>query len=214
MTGSRHPLSRISLLRLALSACALVAAPAFAAAPAAAPSPPARAATAPARALDNYTVLRLTVENERGEILLEKIADGWMTPAARSNQNRTVRESLAALAKDLGVSIATPRLAGLFSYQFRENPVDPNHAAVSFRAHYTARLDGPVGKPADAAKQYRWVARDRLDEFVTIQALNKELHQILDHPDTLWGGAFVLSFEGDKMVSTEQTEAFYPLRGP
>lgn len=159
-------------------------------------------------------MLRLTVQNERGEILLEKIADGWMTPAARSNQNRTLRESLAALAKDLGVSVKTPRLAGLFSYQFRENPTDPNHAAVSFRAHYTARLQGRAGKPADAAKQYRWVARDRLDEFVTIQALNRELRQILDHPDTLWGGAFVLSFEGDTLVSTEQTEAFYPLRGP
>ncbi len=133
----------------------------------------------------SYTLTEKGVYSSYTQILLEKIADGWMVPAARSNQDRTLRQSLAALAKDLGVSIESPRLAGLFSYQFRENPADPNHAAVSFRAHYTARLQGPAGKPADAAKQYRWVARDRLDEFVTIQALNRELRQILDHPDAV-----------------------------
>ena len=39
-----------------------------------------------------------------------------------------------------------------------------------------------------------------------------ETLQVLDHPGTLWGGAFELSFKGDEATGTRLIEPFYPLR--
>ncbi|WP_242107908.1 NUDIX hydrolase [Luteimonas aquatica] len=206
-----QPRSRLALLACALSLLAAPAAPAFAQAAAPAAAQPA------ARPLDNYTVQRLIVSNGRGEVLLERNANGWMTPAIRANRRQSVREALDALAAGMGLRIDAVRLAGLFTYKFQETPPDPAHAAVSFRAHYTARVaGGALAQPKEDGREYRWIAEDEAAKKIGIEPLRTETAQILRHPDTLWGGSFLLVFDDAAAATPSKVdvlEAPYPLRG-
>lgn len=173
---------------------------------------PAVTAQMPAKPLDNYTIQRLIVTNDKGEILLEKNAFGWMTPALRSSKRESVKEALNGLASELGLRVEAIQLAGLYTYQFDETPPNPEHAAISFRSHYTAKyVSGEVVPPKDG-KEYQWVARGEVAKRIGMDSLRTETMQILEHPDTLWGGSFLITFKGDKLESSRPLEAPYPLR--
>ncbi|HGM5919444.1 TPA: NUDIX hydrolase [Stenotrophomonas maltophilia] len=172
------------------------------------PPPPAVARTAQ----DDYTILRLLVTDDQGRLLLEHNRSGWMTPAVRANRKQSVQEALRQLATELGLQVSPFALAAVYSYRFNEDPPDPTHDAVSFRQHYRASLRSGHPPATTADKQYRWVSRDEVAHLIGLQALRMETLQVLDHPETLWGGAFELSFKGDEATGTEMIEPFYPLR--
>lgn len=172
------------------------------------PPPPAAARTAQ----DDYTILRLLVTDDQGRLLLEHNRSGWMTPAVRANRKQSVQEALRQLATELGLQVSPFTLAALYSYRFNEDPPDPAPDAVSFRQHYRATLRSGQPPATTEEKQYRWVSRDEAAHLIGMQALRMETLQVLDHPETLWGGAFELSFKGDEATGTELIEPFYPLR--
>ncbi|OBU68348.1 NUDIX hydrolase [Stenotrophomonas maltophilia] len=174
-------------------------------------APPAVPASARAPQ-DDYTILRLLVTDDQGRLLLERNPSGWMTPAVRANRKQSLQQALRGLAAELGLQISAVRLAGIFSYRFNEDPPDPAHDAVSFRQHYRAELRAGQPPAATADKAYRWVTRDEAAALIGMPSLRMETLQVLDHPGTLWGGAFELSFEGDKATGTRLVEPFYPLR--
>ncbi|HGM7335305.1 TPA: NUDIX hydrolase [Stenotrophomonas maltophilia] len=172
------------------------------------PPPPAAARTAQ----DDYTILRLLVIDDQGRLLLEHNRSGWMTPAVRANRKQSVQEALRQLATELGLQVSPFTLAAVYSYRYNEDPPDPTHDAMSFRQHYRATLRSGHPPATTADKQYRWVSRDEAAHLIGMQALRMETLQVLDHPETLWGGAFELSFKGDEAIGTELIEPFYPLR--
>ncbi|HID8536170.1 TPA: NUDIX hydrolase [Stenotrophomonas maltophilia] len=173
------------------------------------PPPPPAVARTPQ---DDYTILRLLVTDDQGRLLLEHNRSGWMTPAVRANRKQSVQEALRQLATELGLQVSPFTLAAFYSYRFNEDPPDPTHDAVSFRQHYRASLRSGQPPATTAEKQYRWVSRDEAASLIGMQALRMETVQVLDHPETLWGGAFELSFKGDKATGTKLIEPFYPLR--
>ena len=94
-------------------------------------------------------------------------------------------------------------------------PPDPEHAAISFRTHYTAKYkSGQVVQPADGSKEYKWVPVADVPKLISMDSLRTETLQILEHPKVLWGGSFLVTFEDGKVTSTEALEAPYPLRTP
>lgn len=163
-------------------------------------------------AQDDYTILRLLVTDEQGRLLLQHNRSGWMTPAVRANRKQSIQEALRQLSADLGLQVSPMKLAAIYSYRFNEDPPDPAHDAVSFRQHYRAELRAGQLPATSAEKAYRWVTRDEAAALIGMQALRMETLQVLDHPGTLWGGAFELSFKGDEATGTELIEPFYPLR--
>lgn len=163
-------------------------------------------------AQDDYTILRLLVTDQQGRLLLEHNRSGWMTPAVRANRKQSIQEALRQLSADLGLQVSPMTLAAIYSYRFNEDPPDPAHDAVSFRQHYRAELRAGQAPTTSAEKAYRWVTRDEAAALIGMQALRMETLQVLDHPGTLWGGAFELSFKGDEATGTELIEPFYPLR--
>ncbi|UQA68637.1 NUDIX hydrolase [Stenotrophomonas maltophilia] len=175
---------------------------------AAPPTPP-----APSRpAQDDYTILRLLVTDDQGRLLLEHNRSGWMTPAVRANRKQSIQQALQQLSSDLGLQVSPFTLAAIYSYRFNEDPPDPSHDAVSFRQHYRATLRAGQPPARTADKEYRWVSRDEAATLIGMEALRMETLQVLDHPGTLWGGAFELSFKGDEATGTRLIEPFYPLR--
>ncbi|MCI1119482.1 NUDIX hydrolase [Stenotrophomonas maltophilia] len=177
---------------------------------AAAPLPVAPTTASPAQ--DDYTILRLLVTDPQGRLLLEHNRSGWMTPAVRANRRQSLHEALQQLSSSLAMQVSAPRLAAIYSYRFNGEPPDPNHDAVSFRQHYRAEVCGGQPPERTAEKEYRWVSRDEAAALIGMEALRMETLQVLDHPETLWGGAFELSFKGDEATGTRLIEPFYPLR--
>ncbi|HIE5096313.1 NUDIX hydrolase [Stenotrophomonas maltophilia] len=173
---------------------------------------PITAATATRAAQDDYTILRLLIIDDQGRLLLEHNRSGWMTPAVRANRKQSIQQALQQLSSDLGVQTSPMTLAAIYSYRFNEDPPDPGHDAVSFRQHYRATLRGGQPPANTSDKQYRWASRDEAAALIAMQALRMETLQVLDHPGTLWGGAFELSFKGDEATGTRLIEPFYPLR--
>lgn len=159
-------------------------------------------------AIDNYTIQRLIVFNDKKEILMEKNSFGWMTPALRSNQDETVKEGLNNLVSKMGISIDSIRLAGLFTYKFQGLADHPAH--VSFRTHYTARYKGgALVQPKD--KEYKWLPVNEAVEKIGMEALKTETAQIIKFPKIVWGGSFLLVFKDGKMESSKMLEELYPL---
>lgn len=158
---------------------------------------------------DSYTIQRLIIYNAKGEILLEKHENGWMTPALRHNSKLTTNEGLNNLASDFGLTITSPTLAGIFMFISDESQ-------SSFRQHYASKLVGGELKIPEGKLDAKWfspkvaVAMMSLPDAKLIYAVRDMTDQILKYPEIIWGGTFTLWKENDKTVY-EMTEDFYPI---
>ena len=160
---------------------------------------------------DNYTIQRLLVFNDSKQLLLEKNINGWMTPALRSNENQSLKEGLDSLAKAMGISIKIIKLAGVFTYKFKGLP---DHKEVSYRTHYIANfINGNLIQPKQSDKEYKWLNVKEALGLITNEALKAETSQIINHPDTLWGGSFLISYKDEELESIKMMEDFYSLSG-
>ena len=157
---------------------------------------------------DNYTIQRLVVTNDNGEILIYKGKNYWMTPALRHNQNESIKEGLENLAQSYGLTITRPKLAGLFTYKFDFKQ------GVSFRSFYTAKITGTGDvSPPPPITQAKWVKPEEIMDIVGgIQARKMMLKHVLDKPETLWGGSFYLYDNEQGERKYKVLEDFYPLR--
>lgn len=157
---------------------------------------------------DNYTIQRLIVFNYKKEVLLEKGKNGWMTPALRSNENQSLKEGLDSLAKAIGISIKTLKLAGIYTYKFIGLP---DHKEVSYRTHYTAKyVSGNLAQPTPD-RAYKWFTVTEALETIDNEALKAETAQIIKYPETVWGGSFLYTYVNDTLESLKMTEDFYSL---
>ena len=159
---------------------------------------------------DNYTIQRLMLYNKAGNILMEKNAYGWMTPALRSNENLSLQEGLNELAKKMGFEMAPISLCGIFTYKFEGLNDHVGH--VSYRTHYKAKVkSGAVLQPTDKSIHYEWLTEKQAQDSIGHPALKAEFSQMIKHPDKIWGGSFLCIFKNDKLENIKQTEAFYSL---
>ncbi len=158
---------------------------------------------------DNYTIQRLIIKNNKDEILIYKGKIDWMTPALRHNKNKSIKEGLRDLAGEYGLEITSPILAGLFTYKFDFKNL------VSFRSFYTAKVIGSdaITSVPSPIKKTKWVSREKiLSEIGGLQSRKKMLKQILENPETLWGGSFYLYDDKKGVRHSRVLEEFYPLR--
>ena len=159
---------------------------------------------------DTYTIQRLIIYNQNGEILLEKHKNGWMTPALRHNSKITTNKGLNNLASEFGLRISSPKLAGIFMFISEYKPQS------SFRQHYVSTLmDGdlklPEGKlDATWFKPYKAIEMMSLPDTRLIFAVRDMTEQILNYPEIVWGGTFTLWKENGK-TKYKTTENFYPI---
>ena len=65
---------------------------------------------------DSYTIQRLLIYNQNGEVLLEQNDFGWMTPALRHNSKVTIKDGLMNLGSEFGLKVSSPKIAGIFMF--------------------------------------------------------------------------------------------------
>lgn len=159
---------------------------------------------------DSYTIQRLVIYNQKGEVLLERNDLGWMTPALRHNSKTTIKEGLMNLASEYGVKVNSPKIAGIFMFMSNYKPIS------QFRQHFSCRiLDGELKVP-DNNKDAQWFSISKAIEMMSLSDTKAPLvirdmtKQLLYYPEIIWGGTYLLS-KNDGKITYETTEEFYPL---
>ena len=163
--------------------------------------------------VDNYTIQRLIVLNDKGEILMQKNRFGWFTPSIRSNQNQSLKEGLDSLAKEIGIKIGSIKLVGVFSYKY--NGLSDHIGIVSWRTHYLTKYKSgeliQPKDPKDTTREFKWMKVNEAIEVINMTALKEETRQIIKYPKVVWAGSFLLNFENETFKSADLVEKFYSL---
>ena len=159
---------------------------------------------------DSYTIQRLIIFNENGEILLQKHENGWMTPALRHNTEVTTNKALLNLATEFGLKVSTPQLQGIFMY------FHSDHKKPSFRQHYSSKLiAGKIKVPKDILNVKWFSPNEAVEKMLSpeakiVKSVGESTKQIFDYSNIIWGGSYMLIKGGDKTKS-EMIENFYPI---
>lgn len=156
----------------------------------------------------NSTVIRLVILNDNDDILIKNSTIGWLTISTTFKQRQTINEVVDSLSNRYGITITKPNLKGVFTYKY------------SFKSStYITQLYVAKSTTNDLPKnknvEFHWASKDgaikKLKE--TIPSLGQMVNQVLDYPDVIWGGSFLLNRENNE-VSSLQTEDFYPISDP
>ena len=159
---------------------------------------------------DSYTIQRLIIFNNNGDILLEKHQNGWMTPALRHNNKLTINEGLEKLAIEFGLKISAPKLSGIFLFISDYKPQS------SFRQHFIANVvDGKLVTPKSKLDA-QWFSPKKAIEMMSLPdaklifAVRDMTQLILENPDKVWAGSYTLWKENNK-TKYQISEKYYTL---
>lgn len=160
---------------------------------------------------DNYTVQFLIVFNAKKEILMMKNQLGWHTPALRSDKPQAIREAMDSLASSIGLKIKNIRLGGLYTHKFQGVQ---DHPEVSFRSHYTADyVSGDILNPENKNIEYQWIPIKNAVSKFYFDFIRLQTAPILKNRKKIWGGTFLIIWEGEKLKGTKLIEDIYELGG-
>ena len=157
----------------------------------------------------NNTIIRLTILNDEGEMLIRDTEYGWMTPATYHNTRHNISEIIDSLIVYYGIEITKPNLAGVFTYKYEfKNSAD-------IRLLYVAKLNGGELVSEINGEKLYWISKQEGIEKLqsTVPSLGEMTLQILDYPNIIWGGSYLLSRDNENKLISEMTEGFYPLSG-
>lgn len=156
--------------------------------------------------LDNFTLQRLIVQNDAGEILMEQYEQGWSPPSMYSNTRQSTKESMDSLALSRGIKISKSELRAYPTYKFAY------HGQVSFRSYFVAKYEeGNLIPPKDALAM-KWMPVAEALSKIPVEAIRLITKQVLEFPEQVWGGSFLISENGE-LHETLILEEFYPLFG-
>ena len=165
------------------------------------------------RKLDNFTLQRLLVLNDAGEVLMEQgdVLAGqeeptWYPPSLYSNTRQSISEAMDSLALSNGIKITQLELRANTTYKFTY------HKQVSFRSYYVAKYaGGNLISPKEGAIM-KWVPIEVALPNIPVESIRLITKQVLEFPERVWGGSFLISENGEHHDALV-LEAFYPLFG-
>lgn len=154
--------------------------------------------------VENFTVQRVLILNDNGEMLMSKDRSVWSMPSLVYKDREFIREGIDSLSTSYGIQLSNIEIRGQFSYKYDYQPY------ATIRNYYVANYAGGELKTPEGFEDARWIPIPEAIEKTTVTSIKQIANQILDYPNTVWGGSFLVSDVGDDHP-TAQTEAFYPL---
>lgn len=153
----------------------------------------------------NQTIIRLTII-KGDKILMRQTEFGWMTPAVYFKKKQNVHQILDSISNVYGIKIGIPKLNGLFTYLYEFKPT------ADFRQLYTAKYKSGKLKSTVGKEKIHWISIEEalIKLASTVKSLEQMTSQIIKHPETLWGGSFIL-FRANGKLKSKIEEEFYPL---
>ncbi|UII77472.1 hypothetical protein LV716_06800 [Flagellimonas sp. HMM57] len=155
--------------------------------------------------VDNYTIKRLLICNDKDEIAMVKYNGTWNVPPLRFNKSETYNESLLHLAKDIGLEISKPKLAGVFSFKYGFK------STAALRMFYMAKYKSGTLKVKEGWEAIKWMPEEEFLQLKSQDVYSLMATKIIEDVSTLWGGAFFLYKENEE-IKFKITEDFYSLR--
>jgi len=156
----------------------------------------------------NKTVIRLTILNKNNEILMKKSDYGWMTIATFHTERQNITEVIDSLTNNYGITITKPSLAGIFTYKYKFKE------SSDLRQFYVANYIKGDLKSGKNDHDLTWLPKEEAIEKLkeTVPSLAEMTQQILDFPEVIWGGSFLLDKDENWKLGSKIIEDFYPLR--
>lgn len=156
----------------------------------------------------NKNVIRLTILNDKGELLIKESDYGWMTIATFHTQRQTINEVVDSISKNYGIKITKPKLLGIFTYKYVFKK------SADIRQLYVANYIKGDLKTDKNKHNLLWLPKEEAIEKLktTVPSLGEMTEQILNFPDEVWGGSFLLDKDENWKLSSKKIEEFYPLR--
>ena len=155
----------------------------------------------------NQTIIRLTIIKDSSKILMRETEYGWMTPAVYYKEKQNIHEITDSLSNVYGIKISNLNLNGLFTYKYKFKPT------ADIRQLYTAKYDsGDLKETVGKEKIYWMPIEEALTKLgTTVQSLEAMTRQVIEFPETLWGGSFVIDKDANWKLTSEIEEKFYSL---
>jgi len=154
----------------------------------------------------NFTVQRLIILNDQGEMLLGRQDHVWASPALIFDERLYSNESMENLAKKYGIQIDQVELHGYFGFKYEYHPF------ATRRAYYTAKYVSGKEKIAEGDHEVGWFPIEEALAKINVTAIQQITQQIVMHPNTVWGGSFMVYRDGENHP-TKMVEPFYALFG-
>lgn len=158
---------------------------------------------------DNFTVLRVIIMNSKNQILMVGGKDWWGMPYVNLSKRQFLKEAIDSMALEHGIQLSDIELRGQFSFKYDYKP------NMTFRNYYVAQYkSGEIKVPKntleDEFENIAWVNTPEAIERNNNSGIREITRHILDNPDVVWGGSFMVSHTEDDHP-TKMAEHFYPL---
>lgn len=149
---------------------------------------------------------RLLILNTQNEIMLVKIksSNRWATPGWYQDGNLSIRTGLDELAATYGIRISDPLLRGVFTLTGQQEKT------VSSRLIYLVRVKSGAVQAPSTIEEIRWLPAEKAQELISFPHISAQIKQIMQYPNTLWGGAQLRTLENG-VYGVKTLEDFYSL---
>lgn len=156
----------------------------------------------------NKIVIRLTILNDNGDLLMKKSDYGWMTIATFHTERQNINQVIDSLSKAYGITISKPNLAGVFTYQYKFKK--SSDTRLIYRANF---IKGDI-KSAKGNHNLTWLPQKEAIQKLktTVSSLGEMTEQVLKFPETIWGGSFLLDRDKNWKLSSKVVEEFHSIR--
>lgn len=158
---------------------------------------------------DNFTVLRVIIMNPNNQILMVGGKDWWGMPYVNLSKRQFLKEAIDSMAVAHGIQLSDIEIRGQFSFKYDYKP------NMTFRNYYVAQYkSGEIKVPKntleDEFEKIEWVNIAEAIERNNNTGIRQITRHILNHPDIVWGGSFMVSHT-ENNHPTKIVEDFYPL---
>jgi hypothetical protein len=131
----------------------------------------------------NNSYSKLCLENEKGEVLLVQYKGIWELAGKGFESPRTIHEHVRFMAQEMGTTVDSIRLRGLFTLYHNAGP-NP----VLFH-YYSARYAGGTLTVPPGCTDIRWVSRKEALAIIPFKVMTLILSKMWEKESTLWGGS-------------------------
>ncbi|MDT0607405.1 NUDIX hydrolase [Croceitalea rosinachiae] len=152
----------------------------------------------------NFTMQRLIIINDKNEMLMAREDYVWAPPSVSYSKREFLKESMENLAEDYGIKITDLKLHGYFSYKYEYHPF------ATLRSYFVAQYVSGELKAPNWMDEVKWMPISEAIDNNTVTSIKQITKQIMEYPDTVWGGSFMIS-RNEEGHPTKQVEKFYPL---
>ena len=130
--------------------------------------------------------------NSDNQILMVGGKDWWGMPYVNLSKRQFLKEAIDSMALAHGIQLSDIELRGQFSFKYDYKP------NMTFRNYYVAQYkSGEIKVPQntleDEFEKVEWVNAMEAVERNNNTGIQEITRQILNHPDVVWGGSFMVS---------------------